>query len=262
MIGKAEGIVLRATDYGESNKILTVYTKGSGKISLMARGAKKSKSRFTAVSQLFSYGFFLYHGGSGMATLQQGDLIRSFRGIREDLVKTAYAVYLVEFLDKITGDEEASSYLFDTLLTALDWIEQDKDAEIVARLFEMKLLQINGYRPRLEGCIHCGNEKPPFFFSISEGGFVCPDCVSRRQDSTLMALGPGAVKILQLFHQIHMNQVGNIQVKPETKIQLKKVMFAFIDEYTPVRLKSRRFLEQLDLLNNSKPLSPKMEENS
>lgn len=254
MIGKAEGIVLRATDYGESNKILTVYTRNSGKISLMARGAKKAKSRFTAVSQLFSHGFFLYHGSTGVATLQQGDLIRSFRNIREDLVKTAYAVYLVEFLDKITGDGEASTYLFETLLSALDWIEQDKDAEMVARLFEMKLLHVNGYRPRLEGCVFCGNIHPPFFFSIQEGGMVCQACAATCQDPSLIAIGPGTVKILQLFQHIHMNQVGNISVKPETKAQLEKVMFSFIDEYTPVKLKSRRFLEQLDIINLPSPI--------
>ncbi|HBI03700.1 MAG TPA: DNA repair protein RecO [Paenibacillaceae bacterium] len=249
MIGKAEGIVLRATDYGESNKILTVFTRNSGKVSMMARGAKKSKSRFTAVSQLFSHGYFLYHGGSGMVTLQQGDLIRSFRGIREDLIKTAYAVYLVEFLDKMMSDEDISSYLFDTLLTALNWMDQDKDVEMVTRLFELKLLQIHGYRPRFEGCVHCGKNDPPFFMSIMEGGFVCQSCASYRQDSSFIAVGPGAVKILRLFQEIHMNQVGNIQVKPETKEQLRKVMFSFIDEYTHVTLKSRRFLEQLDLLN-------------
>lgn len=249
MIGKAEGIVLRATDYGESNKILTVFTRNAGKISMMARGAKKSKSRFTAVSQLFSHGYFLYHGGSGMATLQQGDLIRSFRGIREDLLKTAYAVYLVEFLDKMTGEEDVSPYLYDTLLTALDWIEQNKDVEMVARLFELKLLQIHGYRPRFEGCVHCGKNDPPFFVSIMEGGFVCQSCASYRYDPGFIAVGPGVVKILRLFQDIHMNQVGNIQVKQETKDQLKKVMFAFIDEHTHVKLKSRRFLEQLDSLN-------------
>lgn len=247
MIGKAEGIVLRATDYGESNKILTVFTRNAGKISMMARGAKKSKSRFTAVSQLFSHGYFLYHGGSGMVTLQQGDLIRSFRKIREDLIKTAYAVYLVEFLDKMTSNEDISSYLFDTLLTALDWIDQDKDVEMVTRLFELKLLQIHGYRPRFEGCVHCGKNDPPFLMSIMEGGFVCQSCVGH--DPSLIAIGPGVVKILRLFQDIHMNQVGNILVKQETKEQIKKVMFAFIDEYTPVKLKSRRFLEQLDLLN-------------
>jgi len=249
MIGKAEGIVLRATDYGESNKILTVFTRNYGKVSMMARGAKKSKSPFTAVSQLFSYGYFLYHSGTGMATLRQGDLLRSFRRIREDLIKTAYAVYLVEFLDKMIGDEEINSYLFDTLLTALTWIDQGKDPEMVTRLFEMKLLQLHGYIPRFGGCVHCENTTPPFFVSILEGGFVCQSCARSHQDRELIVVGPGTVKILRLFQDIHMNQVGNIQVKPETKEQLRKVLFSFIDEYTHVQLKSRRFLEQLDLLN-------------
>ncbi|WCK53460.1 DNA repair protein RecO [Aneurinibacillus sp. Ricciae_BoGa-3] len=244
MIGKSEGIVVRTTDYGEANKVLTVYTREAGKIAIMARGAKKSKSRFTAVAQLFTHGYFLYQAGSGMGSLQQGDLLRSFRTIREDLTKTAYAVYLCEFLDRMTEDREPNSYLFDTLLLALTSIDEGKDIEIIARLFEMKLLQSTGYRPRLDACVNCGAVNVPFFFSIREGGFLCHNCASR--DPHTIPTGPGAVKVLQYLSHMHMNQLGSINVKPETKEQLRRVMHTFLDEYTGIRLKSRKFLEQLE----------------
>ncbi|WP_047154954.1 DNA repair protein RecO [Aneurinibacillus tyrosinisolvens] len=249
MIGKAEGIVVRTTDYGEANKILTVYTREAGKISIMARGAKKSKSRFTAVAQLFTYGYFLYQAGSGMGSLQQGDLLNSFRVIREDLTKTAYAVYLVELLDKMTEDKEPNRPLFELLLSALRWIEEGKDMEIVTRLFEVKMLQASGYRPRLEACVRCGIIDAPFFFSVGEGGLQCQAC--HGHDPHLIAIGPGAVKILRLFQHISMDQLGNIRVKQETKDQLRKVMYAFIEEHTGMYLKSRKFLDQLEKLGFS-----------
>ncbi|WP_051330900.1 DNA repair protein RecO [Aneurinibacillus terranovensis] len=249
MIGKAEGIVVRTTDYGEANKILTVFTREAGKIGIMARGAKKTKSRFTAISQLFTYGHFLYQAGSGMASLQQGDLIRSFRSIREDLTKTAYSVYLVELLDRMTEDKERDPYLFDTLLSALTWADEGKDMEIVARLFEMKMLQAAGYRPRLDACVHCGAVNVPFFFSIKEGGFLCQNC--QRHDPYMVPTGPGAVKVLQYFTHMHMHQLGNINVSSKTKQQLRQVMLTFFDEYTGLSLKSRKFLDQLERMTET-----------
>lgn len=251
MIGKAEGIVVRTTDYGEANKILTVYTREAGKISIMARGAKKTKNRFTAVSQLFTYGYFLYHARSGMGSLQQGELISSFRLVREDLEKTAYAVYLAELLDRLTEDKEPNGYLFDMLLHALKWMEEGKDPDIITRLFEMKMVYMAGCRPQLDACVSCGVHDTPFYFSMQEMGIICPACA--RDDRSLMAVGPGAVKILRMFQHIHMPQLGNINVKPDTKQQLRQVMYSLLEECTGLYLKSRRFLDQLETLGFHTP---------
>ncbi|MED0674779.1 DNA repair protein RecO [Aneurinibacillus thermoaerophilus] len=247
MIGKAEGIVVRTTDYGEANKILTVYTREAGKISLMARGAKKSKSRFTAVSQLFTYGYFLYQIGSGMGSLQQGDLLNSFRAIRGDLVKTAYAVYLAELLDRLTEDKEPNQYLFEMMLYALKWMEEGKDPEIIARLFEIKMLYVTGCRPQFHACMNCGTKDAPFFVSIQEGGFICQSC-QREDDPSLIVASPGTVKILRLLQQMNMPQLGNVRVKLETKRQLRRILYAFLEDCTGLYLKSRRFLDQIDQL--------------
>ncbi|MBN6186166.1 DNA repair protein RecO [Aneurinibacillus sp. BA2021] len=259
MIGKAEGIVVRTTDYGEANKILTVYTREAGKISIMARGAKKSKSRFTAVSQLFTYGYFLYQVSSGMGSLTQGDLLNSFRAVREDLTKTAYAVYMAELLDRLTEAKEPNPYLFEMMLYALKWMEEGKDPEIVARLFEMKMLYVAGCRPQFTGCMSCGAMDVPYFVSMYEGGFVCQSC--QRQDASLIAVSPGTVKILRLLQHITMQQLGNVSVKPETKQQLRRVLYAFLEDCTGMHLKSRRFLDQIEQMGLGTP-SPVQENES
>ena len=85
MFQKVEGIVIRTTDYGETNKIVTIYSREFGKVSAMARGAKKPKSRLAAISQLMTHGHFLIQMGSGLGTLQQGEIISSMKEIREDI---------------------------------------------------------------------------------------------------------------------------------------------------------------------------------
>lgn len=91
MLNKVNGVVIRTVDYGEGNKILRLYTEEKGKLSLMARGAKKVKSRHAAVSQLFTLAQYTFFSSGSMGTLNHGEIIRPRSLIREDLVKTAFA---------------------------------------------------------------------------------------------------------------------------------------------------------------------------
>ena len=100
MLQKCEGIVIRSTDYGESNKVVTLYTRELGKVGVMARGAKKPNSRLSAITQLFTHGYFLVQKGSGLGSLQQGEMVSSLRTIREDIFLTAYASYIQETLER------------------------------------------------------------------------------------------------------------------------------------------------------------------
>ena len=119
MFQKCEGIVLRTTDYGETNKIVTLYTREWGKIGVMARGAKKPKSRLSAITQPFTYGFFLLQNGRGLGNLQQGEMITPLRSIKEDIFLTAYASYVVELTDKSTDEKKTNPYLFELLYQTL-----------------------------------------------------------------------------------------------------------------------------------------------
>ena len=103
-VSKVEGIVIRTTDYGETNKIVTIFSRELGKVSAMARG-QKPKSRLASVSQLMTHGHFLIQMGSGLGTLQQGEIISTMKEIREDIFLTAYASFIVELTDKATEDK-------------------------------------------------------------------------------------------------------------------------------------------------------------
>lgn len=98
MLSKWEGIVIRTIPYGESNKIVTLLTQEAGKITVMARGAKKPRSKLAAVTQPFTLGSFLIRKGRGMGTLSQGEQIESMRFIREDLEATSYASYILSLI--------------------------------------------------------------------------------------------------------------------------------------------------------------------
>lgn len=244
MLGKTEGFVIRTQDYGEGNKILTVFTKEMGKVGMMAQGARKTKSRFAAVSQPFIQALFFFHtGSSGLATLSQADLFQSFPKIRGDLYKTAYASYISELTDRLSDERQKNTRLFQLLAESYNHIENGKDSEVVTRIFEVKVLSLFGHRPILQHCTVCHGGSAPWFFSIREGGLMCESC--RRRDPYAFLITDGAARLLSTFQMMELAQLGNINVKTSTKQLLQKIMFEFFDEHVGVKLKSRHFLEQL-----------------
>lgn len=241
---KTEAIVIRTTNYAESDKILTLYSREQGKIGVMAKGVRKPKSRLAAVSQLFTYGHYIYYARSKTPLLNQGEVLNSFRHIKEDLYKTSYAAYVVELMDKLMVDGEKNPFLFQLLYHTLTYMQEDKDPEILTRIFEVKMLQAAGLRPQLDVCSRCERDQGPMLFSVRAGGLLCEQC--RHSDPYAIVLSGGAAKLLRLFQHLDVTRLGEITVKRETKQQLNRVLRAFIDEYTGVRLKSRAFLEQME----------------
>lgn len=244
MLYRVEGIVIRSQDYGEGNKIITIYSKETGKVGVMARGAKKLKSRHSAIAQLFTYAEFVFFRTSGLGTLNHGETINSHHGLREDLNKAAAAAYLVEFLDRLTADYEPNLFLFEQLKAALAALDSGKDAQITCHLMEMKLLMAGGYTPILDRCASCGSEVELHHFSVPAGGLVCDRCAPR--DPGAIRLVDATAKLLRLFQQLDIRRLGEIDVKPNTKQQLKRCMREFIDHHVGIQLKSRSFLDQME----------------
>ncbi|MEC2076524.1 DNA repair protein RecO [Metabacillus fastidiosus] len=246
MLQKCEGIVIRSTDYGESNKIITIYTRELGKVGLMARGAKKPKSRLSAITQLLTYGSFLFQKTSGLGSLQQGETILSMRNIKEDIFLTAYASYIAELLDKSTENFEKNPFLFEFFKQTLQLLDEGVDPEILINIFEIKMLSVIGLHPQLDSCAVCGEKDGTFHFSIREGGFICHRCFEK--DPYRLQISQNTVKLLRLFYHFDLNRLGQISVKEETKLELKNVIDAYYEEYSGLHLKSKRFLTQIDNL--------------
>ena len=181
MLQKCEGIVIRTNDYGETNKIVTLFTREWGKIGVMARGANKPNSRLAAITLPFTHGFFLVQMGRGLGNLQQGEILSSYKSIKEDIFLTAYASYVAELTDKSTEERKANPFLFELLLQTLAYMNDGLDPEVLVLIYEMKMLNVLGLYPVLDQCAVCGKTEGQFSFSIREGGFLCHRC--REKDS-------------------------------------------------------------------------------
>ncbi|ANY72188.1 DNA repair protein RecO [Paenibacillus ihbetae] len=249
MLYRAEGIVIRSMDYGEGNKIITLCTKESGKVGVLVRGAKKVKSRHAALTQPFTYGEYVFFRNTGLGTLNAGEIIESHHELREDLIKAAYASYACELLDRVLQDEETGAFWFHQLKACLTSLQEDKDPQIIINLYEMKILQAAGYGPELHVCISCNQPRNDEDMLVSPrlGGVLCRYC--KHLDPPAMAVSVRTLKLLRLFARLDLRRLGNVDVKAETKDELKKVMRALMDMQLGLRLKSQNFLDQMDKYN-------------
>ncbi len=246
MLRQLEGIILKTRDYGETHKIITIYTKEIGKITAIARGANKPKSKLSAVSQVFIQGEFLIYVTKGLSTIQQGQTLSSFRHIREDIVKTAYAAYLIELTDKLIEEKRPDPFIYDQLNKTLAWIDEKEEFMIPMMMFELKLFAKGGFAPIVDRCVRCGRTEGFQSFSIQEGGVLCEQCYPI--DDRAIQLSTSILKLLSIFLHVGLERIGDISVKQSNEQLLRKIFDQYYDQYGGFALKSRNFLSQIDLL--------------
>lgn len=246
MLRTIEGIVVRTQNYGETHKIITIFSKELGKISAICRGANKTKSQLASLAQPFIKAEFLIYLSKGLSTVQQGETIESFRSIREDIMKTAYAAYLVELTMMLTEDREREPYLYNQLDLTLQWINDEAELMVPLFMLELKLFKRGGFAPIIDCCARCGDVNNLTSFSVREGGLLCVNCFNT--DEYAVQISSNVIKLLPIFLHAGLEQIGTINMQ-EANIQLlRKVFDNYYDTYGSYQLKSKRFLKQITRL--------------
>lgn len=176
---RASAVVLRHSDWGEADRLLTLYTRERGFVRALAKGARKVTSRKAGHLEPFTHVTIQLAKGRDLLIVTQVETIDAFLPLRDDLVKTGYASYIVELLLRFSYEEEgANPSVFRLLVETLARIETEADAWLPVRYYEMRLLDAVGFRPHLFECANCGREILPEdqFFSFIAGGVICPRC--------------------------------------------------------------------------------------
>lgn len=176
---RVEAVVLRHADYGEADRLLTLYTRQLGKTRALAKGARKIASRKAGHIEPFTHVRLQLAKGRDMLLITQADTVDAYQPLREDLILTSQAAYILELLDRFTYEDELeNSAIFRLLTDTLVRLASKADPWLVTRYYEMRLLDNLGFRPQLQECANCGREIKPEdqFFSFSAGGVICPRC--------------------------------------------------------------------------------------
>jgi DNA repair protein RecO (recombination protein O) len=198
------GIVLRTHKLGEADRIVTLLTRDHGKVRAVAKGVRKTKSRFGARLEPPCHVDLLLYEGRELDIVTQAETVDMFGALRDDFDLLARALSMLEAADHVALEREPNPQLYGMLANALRTLAS-RDAPLVVPAFFLKLLALEGYRPQVEVCVVCGTDDTLVSWSIDEGGLRCG---AHRQGS---AMSPEAVTVLQ---QILGGQLGTALNEP------------------------------------------------
>lgn len=249
----ANAIVLHRLNLGEADRIVTLYTREHGKLSAVAKGARRAKSQFGGVTELFMVARMLLATGKNLEVISQCEITRSFSGLRSDLDMLARATYFCELLDRLTPEryEVTAPELFDLTTAALELLEQATAApDMAVHAYELHLLTALGYEPTLDQCVRCGLplERFPIGFSPSQGGTLCPADRFRADDA--FALSRDALHLLQTLIQADNAEILALRPDRKTAAEVAKALRWYIRFRTERDLKSADFLDQIRALQS------------
>lgn len=235
---KLKAIVLSSLDYGDTDRIVSLFTLEHGRISTFARSARKSRKRFGAALETFSRIEAQARVKEGLCSLQDAVAETTFTGIRSDLARIGHALYACELVEAITPEGHPVPRLYRLLVTYLDHLDIKAAVESDRRFFEINLLNIMGYRPALEECSRCEelfNESGAVL--SNHGHLVCPGCGNGKKiDFHTMKT---------LLDCLSTGKFGAVSFSSEILMQAGELLDNAIAEHSGKRLKSLDFLRQV-----------------
>jgi DNA repair protein RecO (recombination protein O) len=244
-IYRTEAIVLRRTDFGEADRLLTVFTPERGKLRLVAKGARKPTSRKSGHVELFSRGQFLVAVGRELDIVTQAETLDPFLPLREDLLRTTYAYYVAELADAFTAERDENRPLFDLLKDAFGWLCSADDLPLLARYYELHLLGLAGYQPQLFVCGGCKKKLEPEvnYLNAAEGSVFCPKCGYDRMG--MSELSVNALKVMRFLQTRDWEICRLLRLSPASHTEVEGMMSHYITYHLERKLKSVDFLHRL-----------------
>jgi len=261
-----DAILLRKIEYGDHDLIITFLTRDKGKISVMAKNAKKSVRRFSGAMDLFSVNHiqcaFPKKNRDAMINLCQTVLENGFSHIRYDVVNTAYASYWTEIVTQWLEERKAQPDIFELLYTALEMVDDGFiRTEVISLLFQIRFMRLSGFSPGLDQCDTCltsleGIDSARLWFDFKAGRVVCPQCkgsISPVQEPA----GPfggntrgcwvskGTLKQLSWINTVEMARAGRIKFSPAAIQEGETLLESFIPFHIGRHFNSLKFLHKM-----------------
>jgi DNA repair protein RecO (recombination protein O) len=242
---RTEAIVLRRHDFGEADRMLTLFSKEQGKIQAIAKGARKPQTRKSGHVELFMRTNFLIAKGKTIDIITQAELVEPYKLLREDLVRTTYASYVVELLDRFTAEEDHDLRKYNLLADGLGWFADSDNILLAARFYELRLLSLAGFQPQLFTCVSCAEPiiEQDQYFSAELGGLLCPNC--RQADHRAQPISSSAVKVLRYLQTHAWDTVKALVLRRDLHTELEKIMNHYLVYLLERDLKSVDFLHRL-----------------
>lgn len=195
---KTTGIVIKRTNLGEADRILTLYTRERGRVSVIAKGVRRTKSKMSGHVELFYESEFNLHVGKNLDVVTSVELKNNFLNIVKTKESIYAAYYISELLYSLVADGEASEGIYNLLKSVFESLD-GVNFEKVITFFEILLFRELGHHPEVKNCVNCRGKLDAFgtYFDYLEGGIICKDCF--KGTNVDMRLEPDVIKMLRVL---------------------------------------------------------------
>ena len=194
---KTRGVIIGATENGESDKRLVVLCKGHGRVQIHARGARKPKSKFMATAQLFTYADMLIADGRSFKSLAQAEVIESFYALRTDYERLCTAHLIAEICEKTVLEDQPCDDLLLLVLRAFSYLKIEHPPLLVLCTFLFRFYSCQGLTPQVDECVICGTPLD-LAANFNAEGFLCR---THTHTGSIMPLSPASVQAIR--HVLH-----------------------------------------------------------
>ena len=251
---QTEALILRTVDFGESDRIVHLLVPETGRLTAIAKGARRSLKRFPGTLDLFNHLWVQAERrrSFGMARLEHARLIGTFHALRTDPTRFALGCYLLELLDRLApegGARADAQRMFGFALAALAIIDKERPDLRLRTLLELRGLDAVGLRPELRCCVRCGGwvgagpGRIQVGFHIADGGPVCEDCVEIGQD--LVPIHLGTLRTLERGLEFSPDRLARIALGGAALAEARRLIARFLRFHVGIDLRSARFLERM-----------------
>jgi DNA repair protein RecO (recombination protein O) len=242
---RTEAVVLRHQDWGEADRLLWLFSREMGKTRAVGKGLRKARSRKAGHLEPFTRVTLQLAKGRDMWIVTQVETLDAYLPLREDLLRLSYASYIVELLDRFTYEEGENQPLYRLLAETLARLSRESDPLLVVRYYEIRLLDLLGFRPQLFNCAVCGDPVAPQdqYFSAAQGGAVCPRCGQGLQGALPVSLQ--ALKYLRHFQRSTFAEASRAKISPEVALELENLTQHYLTYLLERGLNTPVFLRRL-----------------
>lgn len=228
MYFKTDALVLRETDYKDSDKLLTVLTKDRGKLTLRARGVKQKSSSLKAGCQLLAFSEFSVFENKGFMTVQEVSAHELFLPLRQDIEKLSLASYFAQVAEALSEEDEPSPELLSLVLNAIFALSATgRSQRLIKAAFELRAACIAGYMPMLDGCAVCGDSSPDRF-CVAAGMLQCSSCGTGEEVGLRMPLNNGALNAMRYIVYSDLKRFLSFQINDESEKKLADAAEVFL----------------------------------
>jgi len=242
---RVDALILRHQRWGEADRLITIFTREHGKLRIVAKGARKTTSRKAGHLEPFMRSALQLAQGRDLWIVTQAETINAFLPMREDLQRLSIASYVIELLDKFTYEDGSNPQLFRLAVETLERLCTTDSIFVVLRYYEMRLLDIMGYRPQLFQCIGCREEikAEDQYFSALVGGVICPRCSHQYED--IRKISVDALKYLRHFQRSTFKEALVATPGENVMQEVEKIMQWYLTYLLERAINSQVFLQQI-----------------